>query len=230
MMTKEDLNARRDAMVNQLLRENSIRSPAVLDAMKRVSREAFISEDLHEFAYNDNALPIAAGQTISQPTIVAMMTEALALKGGEKVLDVGTGSGYAAAVLACIADRVYSIERIALLAVQAQKALQAEGFTNVELRVGDGSLGWPEAAPFDGIIVAAGAPEIPEALKQQLTIGGHLVLPVGAEQSIQQLLRITRLSENEYKTEDLGAVRFVPLIGEVGFNSETEATRGIGRI
>lgn len=230
MMTKEDLNARREAMVNQLLRENSIRSPAVLDAMKRVSREAFISEDLHEFAYNDNALPIAAGQTISQPTIVAMMTEALALKGGEKVLDVGTGSGYAAAVLACIADRVYSIERIALLAVQAQKALQAEGFTNVELRVGDGSLGWPEAAPFDGIIVAAGAPEIPEALKQQLTIGGHLVLPVGAEQSIQQLLRITRLSENEYKTEDLGAVRFVPLIGEVGFNSETEATRGIGRI
>lgn len=221
-MTKEDVNVRREAMINQLLRENSIRSTAVLDAMKRVPREAFLPEELREFAYNNTPLPIAAGQTISQPTIVAMMTEALELKGGEKVLDVGTGSGYAAAVLACIAEKVYSIERIDKLATQAKKVLQLEGFMNVELRVGDGSLGWPEAALFDGIVVAAGAPAVPEALKQQLAIGGRLVLPVGAEQSVQQLLRITRLSADKYKTENLGDVRFVPLIGEAGFNPDSE--------
>lgn len=234
-MTQENLHVRRQELINQLLREDSIRSTAVLDALKRVPREAFVPETLREFAYNNTPLPIGADQTISQPTVVAMMTEALELKGGEKVLDVGTGSGYAAAVLACIADKVYSIERIDHLAAQAQKALKHTGFTNVELRVGDGSLGWPEAAPFDAIVVAAGAPVVPETLKQQLAIGGHLVLPVGAEQSVQQLLRITRLAEDEYQTENLGDVRFVPLIGEAGFNpnpalASTDEQRLIQRI
>lgn len=216
-MPEYDLAMRRAAMLDYQIRDRGIQAPAVLEAMGRVRREAFVPDDLREFAYNDSPLPIAAGQTISQPYIVAMMAEALDLKGGERVLDVGTGSGYAAAVLACIADKVYSIERVAELAGLAQKALLAEGFTNVEVRVGDGSLGWPEAAPFDAINVAAGAPVVPEALRQQLAIGGRLVLPVGSEQTGQQLLRVTRVAEDEFETESLAAVRFVPLIGEAGW-------------
>lgn len=216
-MSEYDLVVRREMMVEQQIRERGIDSTLVLDAMRRVAREAFVPEDLRQLAYNDSPLPIAAGQTISQPFIVAMMVDALALKGGERVLDVGTGSGYAAAVLACIADKVYSIERIDELAIQAQKALQAEGFTNVEVRVGDGSLGWPEAAPFDAINVAAGAPVVPEELRQQLAIGGRLVLPVGNQQTGQQLLRVTRIAEDEFETESLAAVRFVPLIGAAGW-------------
>lgn len=216
-MTEHDLTARREAMVDYQIRNRGIDSPSVLDAMRQVRREAFVPDDLRERAYNDSPLPIAAGQTISQPFIVAMMVDALDLKSGERVLDVGTGSGYAAAVLACIAEKVYSIERIAELAGLAHATLLAEGFTNVEVRVGDGSLGWPEAAPFDAINVAAGAPVVPEALRQQLAIGGRLVLPVGSEQAGQQLLRVTRVTEDEFETESLAAVRFVPLIGAAGW-------------
>lgn len=229
-MTEYDLAARREAMVDHQIRARGVRAPAVLDAMRRVRREAFVPDDLREFAYDDSPLPIAAGQTISQPLMVAMMTEALDLKGGERVLDVGTGSGYAAAVLACIAKKVYSIERISELVALAQEALLAEGFTNVEVRVGDGSLGWPEAAPFDAIVVAAGAPVVPEALKRQLVIGGRLVLPVGPDEGAQELLRVTRVGEDEFETENLADVRFVPLIGEGGWEEAgPRPRRGFGR-
>lgn len=219
-MTTDEFTARRKAMLDYQIRDRGITAPSVLAAMGQVRREAFVPDDLRELAYSDSPLPIAAGQTISQPMIVAMMLDALDLQGGERVLDVGTGSGYAAAVLACIAQKVYSIERIAELATTAQKVLQAEGFTHVEVRIGDGSLGWPEAAPFDAINVAAGAPVVPEALKQQLAIGGRLVLPVGPEHAGQQLLRVTRLGQDSFKTEQLAAVRFVPLIGEAGWKAE----------
>lgn len=207
-------------MVDYQIRNRGVGSPAVLDAMRQVPREAFVPDDLRDLAYSDSPLPIAAGQTISQPYIVAMMVDALDLKSGDRVLDVGTGSGYAAAVVACIAKKVYSIERIDELAEGAKKVLLAEGFTNIEVRIGDGSIGWPEEAPFDAIAVAAGAPIVPEDLKEQLAIGGRLVLPVGPNDGGQKLLRITRLSENEYETEVLAAVRFVPLIGEAGWKED----------
>ncbi|MCA1788877.1 MAG: protein-L-isoaspartate(D-aspartate) O-methyltransferase, partial [Thioalkalivibrio sp.] len=171
-MIDPDQLVRREAMVDYQVRARGVRSPHVLEAMRQVPREAFLPEDLREFAYDDTALPITAGQTISQPWIVAMMIEALDLHGGERVLDVGTGSGYAAAVLARIAGQVYSIERIGELASQARRALIEQEIANVEVRVGDGSLGWPEAAPFDAIMVAAASPSVPDGLKRQLAVGG----------------------------------------------------------
>ena len=203
----------RASMVDYQLRARGIGSPLVLEAMGRVPRERFIPERMKDCAYDDGA-----GQTISQPYIVALMTEALDLEGGERVLDIGTGSGYAAAVLGCIASEVFSIERVRELADRAARTLAAEGFDNVRVRCGDGTIGWSEHQPFDGIIVAAGAPSVPESLKHQLAVGGHLVIPVGSEHSVQSLERITRLGENEFRTEDLGAVRFVPLIGEQGWS------------
>ncbi|AKV95306.1 protein-L-isoaspartate(D-aspartate) O-methyltransferase [Marinobacter sp. DSM 26671] len=208
----------RASMVDYQLRARGIGSPLVLEAMGRVPRERFIPERMKDCAYDDGPLPIGAGQTISQPYIVALMTEALDLEGGERVLDIGTGSGYAAAVLGCIASEVFSIERVRELADRAARTLAAEGFDNVRVRCGDGTIGWSEHQPFDGIIVAAGAPSVPESLKHQLAVGGHLVIPVGSEHSVQSLERITRLTENEFRTEDLGAVRFVPLIGEQGWS------------
>ncbi len=208
----------RASMVDYQLRARGIGSPLVLEAMGRVPRERFIPERMKDCAYDDGPLPIGAGQTISQPYIVALMTEALDLEGGERVLDIGTGSGYAAAVLGCIASEVFSIERVRELADRAARTLAAEGFDNVRVRCGDGTIGWSEHQPFDGIIVAAGAPSVPESLKHQLAVGGHLVIPVGSEHSVQSLERITRLGENEFRTEDLGAVRFVPLIGEQGWS------------
>ncbi|WZF90007.1 protein-L-isoaspartate(D-aspartate) O-methyltransferase [Marinobacter metalliresistant] len=205
-------------MVEYQLVARGVGSPLVLEAMGRVAREKFVPKSMQDCAYDDGPLPIGAGQTISQPYIVALMTEALELQGGEKVLDIGTGSGYAAAVLACIASEVFSVERVPELAERATRTLASEGFDNVVVRCGDGTLGWPEHQPFDGIIVAAGAPAVPEALKHQLAVGGCLVIPVGSEHSVQSLLRITRVSESEFRTEDFGAVRFVPLLGEQGWS------------
>jgi protein-L-isoaspartate(D-aspartate) O-methyltransferase len=185
--------------------------------MERVPREQFIPEHLRFEAYEDHPVPIGQGQTISQPYIVALMAEALCLQGRERVLDIGTGSGYAAAVLASIALEVFSIERIPELAAQARKNLDRTGFTQVHVKCGDGTLGWPEAAPFDGICVAAGAPAVPATLKQQLAVGGRLVIPVGAESGAQELLCITRVSDSEYEHESYGDVRFVPLLGEEGW-------------
>lgn len=216
-MDAPDFAARRCAMVDYQIHGRGIVSLPVLDAMRRVRREQFVPEELREQAYDDGPLPIGYGQTVSQPYIVALMAEALALQGGEKVLDVGSGSGYGAAVLACIAGDVFGIERLPSLVQQACRVLLAEGFLNVHVRCGDGTLGWPQAAPFDGIVVAAGGPGVPDTLKKQLAIGGRLIMPVGSEFSGQELVRVTRVSLSGYEYEGLGDVRFVPLIGAEGW-------------
>ena len=204
-------------MVDQQIAARGVRSKPVLDAMRRVPREVFISESMRELAYNDGPLSIGEGQTISQPFVVALMVEALCLIGGETVLEIGTGSGYAAAVLAEIAAQVYSIERIDQLGQKARTTLMENGYDNVQVIQGDGTLGWPEQAPYDAIVVTAGGPEVPESLKHQLKTGGRLVIPVGRDRHNQELIRVTRVSESEFRTEDLEYVRFVPLIGEQGW-------------
>ncbi|HEY7747580.1 MAG TPA: protein-L-isoaspartate(D-aspartate) O-methyltransferase [Aestuariivirgaceae bacterium] len=207
---------RRD-MVQQQIISRGIRSPLVLEAMRMVPREAFLPESLSEFAYEDSPLPIEAEQTISQPYIVAFMIEALDLHGGEIVLEIGAGSGYAAGVISRIAGEVYTVERIGQLAEKAAAAIADLGYNNVHVRHGDGTQGWLEHAPYDAIIVAAGGPAVPDSLKQQLKIGGRLVIPIGKDLRAQELVRVTRLSENEFKTEDIADVRFVPLIGKEGW-------------
>jgi len=207
----------RKEMVEKAIVARGVRDELVLGAMRGVPREAFLPHQLCEFAYTDCPLPIEEGQTISQPYIVAFTTEALALQGGERVLEIGTGSGYAAAVLAEIAADVYTVERIGQLAEKAASTLADLGYDNVHVLHSDGTKGWPEHAPYDGIIVAAGGPTIPESLKAQLKIGGRLVIPVGRDPKIQELVRVTRISEHEYRREDLADVRFVPLIGDEGW-------------
>lgn len=204
-------------MVEYHIQGRGITSPLVIEAMRRVRRERFVSDDMQQLAYEDGPLGIGEGQTISQPYVVALMVDALNLQGGEKVLDVGTGSGYGAAVLGCIAAEVFGIERIPALAAHAREVLRAEGFSNVHVYCGDGTLGMPEVAPFDGIVVAAGGPSVPQALKDQLTVGGRLVMPVGGEHISQDLVRITRVSTSGYERENLGGVRFVPLLGAQGW-------------
>src|SRR5205823_5692400 len=188
--------------------------------LRRVPREAFVGRGFEEFAYEDGPLPIGEGQTISQPYIVAVMIEAAEVKPGDIVLEVGAGSGYAAAVMSQIADRVYAIERHAPLGEAARQRFKKLGYDNIELRIGDGTRGWPDAAPFDAILVAAGGPEIPPALKEQLTIGGRLIIPVGEEKRSQALIKLTRKSDAGFEQENLGAVAFVPLIGEQGWVEE----------
>jgi protein-L-isoaspartate(D-aspartate) O-methyltransferase len=214
-----DYSKLRERMVKRQIAGRGVRSKKVLDAMRKVPRERFLPQGQGVWAYDDGPLPIGDGQTISQPYIVAYMTEALALEGGEKVLEIGTGSGYAAAVLAEIAADVYTIERIEGLADMASAVLDDLGYHNVHVRLGDGTLGWPEEAPFDGIVVTAGGPDVPDTLQHQLKIGGRLVIPVGTSSWYQELVRVTRVSETEFKTEDLIPVRFVPLIGEEGWGS-----------
>ena len=227
--SKKELSKLRREMVERAIVARGVRSELVLDAMRRVPREAFLPQQLREFAYEDSPLPIEEGQTISQPYIVAFMIEALALEGGEKILEIGTGSGYAAAVLAEIAKDVYTVERIGQLAEKAASALADLGYSNVHVLHGDGTRGWPDHAPYDGIIVAAGGPKVPESLKEQLKIGGRLVIPVGRDCKIQELVRVTRISENEYRSEDLADVRFVPLIGDEGWvpTGRKAATAGL---
>jgi protein-L-isoaspartate(D-aspartate) O-methyltransferase len=203
-------------MVDRHIVARGIRDARVLDAFRSVPREAFVPEALRRRAYDDAALPLGAGQTISQPYIVALMLAALTLDGSEKVLDVGTGSGYAAALLARLAREVYTVERDAGLARAAAERFADLGLTGIHTRVGDGTLGWPAEAPFDAIAVAAAATEVPAALREQLHVGGRLVIPVGTGPEVQYLVRIVRESADRYSEESLGAVRFVPLIaGEV---------------
>ena len=218
-----DFSELREGMVDYQIAARGVRSEKVLNAMRKVPREQFVPEGVREFAYEDSPLPIEAGQTISQPYIVAFMAEGLALEGGEKVLEIGAGSGYAAAVLAEIAGEVYTIERVEELATSAASTLAESGYDNVHVLHGDGTLGWQEHAPFDGIVVAAGGPEIPDSLKQQLKIGGRMVIPVGDHRQFQELVRVTRVSETKFETEDLAAVRFVPLIGAEGWETERAA-------
>lgn len=210
----------RERMVSRQIAGRGVRSELVLDAMRKVPRERFLPKGQGVFAYDDSPLPIGDGQTISQPYVVAYMTESLGLVGGEKVLEIGTGCGYQAAVLAEIAAEVYTIERIEGLAKMAAANLEDLGYRNVEVRHGDGTLGWPEQAPFDGIIVTAGGPKVPETLQQQLKVGGRLVIPVGGTRSYQEVVRVTRTDEDDFRTETLLPVRFVPLVGAEGWSSE----------
>ncbi len=212
-----DCAANRDRMVAEQIAARGVRDPRVLAAMRSVHREAFVPADMRHLAYEDTPLPIAAGQTISQPYIVAFMVEALALGGDEKVLEIGAGSGYAAAVLANLADEIYTVERVAELARHAARCLREEGYNNVHVREADGTRGWIEQAPFDAIVVSAGAPVIPESLKSQLAVGGRMVIPVGTDKRAQELIRITRQPDGNFTREDLADVRFVPLIGEQGW-------------
>ena len=228
-----DYSWRRQQMVERQIEARGVRSQKVLNAMERVPRELFLPEDVREFAYEDSPLPIAAAQTISQPYIVALMTAGLALEGGEKVLEIGTGSGYAAAVLAEIAGEIYTIERIEELAARAASTLADLNYENVEVIHADGTLGLPEQAPFDAIVVTAGGPEVPDSLKKQLKIGGRLVIPIGSYRGVQELVRVTRLSQSDYKQEDLADVRFVPLVGAEGWKPKDEsastAAKGFNR-
>jgi protein-L-isoaspartate(D-aspartate) O-methyltransferase len=215
-----DMMDLRNDMVDKQIIPRGVRSALVLTAMRTVPREAFLPSNLREFAYDDSPLPIDADQTISQPYIVAFMVDALSLRGGERVLEIGAGSGYAAAVVAQIASQVFTVERIGQLAEKAASTLADLGYDNIQLLHGDGTLGWEDHAPYDAIIVAAGGPEVPSLLKQQLKIGGRLVIPVGTDPRVQELVRVTRLSEDEFKTEDLADVRFVPLVGKEGWAPE----------
>ncbi len=210
----------RKRMVETQLRSRGIRDERVLKAMETIPRHLFVDEALRDQAYFDHPLPIDAGQTISQPYIVALMTAALELRGRERVLEIGTGSGYQTAVLAALADQVFSIERVAPLASRARKILDALDDYNVAIRIGDGTYGWREESPFDAIIVTAGAPRVPRILVEQLAVGGRLVIPVG-DRHTQDLIRVIRQSEEagDIKQEDLGGCRFVSLIGEHGWQA-----------
>ncbi len=206
----------RRAMVRTQLVPRGIHDRAVLEAMESIPRHLFLPEAMRPHAYEDRALPLEEGQTMSQPYIVALMAEALLLRGGERVLEVGAGSGYSAAVLSRIASKVYTIERSHHLADHAQQCLQRLGYHNVLVMVGDGTSGLLHHAPFDAISVAAASPWVPLPLRQQLAPGGRLVIPVGGRQE-QLLLRLIRHSDTIH-TERLGGVRFVPLVGEHSWN------------
>lgn len=212
----QDFSFLRQRMVREQLEPRGIDDPAALAAMRTVPRHLFVPISLANYAYSDSPLPIGEGQTISQPYIVALMTQAAQLNKSSKVLEIGTGSGYAAAILSCIAKQVYTVERIPELAEKAEKLFLELGYTNIKVLVGDGSLGWPENGPYDAIIVTAGAPVVPQSFLTQLNIGGKVIIPVGDSLS-QQLLRLRKTKEGEYSRELLGLVRFVPLIGEQGW-------------
>ncbi|MCL6480437.1 MAG: protein-L-isoaspartate(D-aspartate) O-methyltransferase [Firmicutes bacterium] len=214
-----DYAALRQAMVEEQLVARGISDPRVLDAMRTVPRDAFVPEEIRPLAYTDQPLPVGEGQTISQPYMVAVMTEALELTGGERVLEVGTGSGYQAAVLARLAREVFTIEQREVLARAAIERLVRLGLSNVHVRIGDGTLGWPEQAPFDAIVVTAAAPRIPPPLLEQLAEGGRLVIPVGDEH--QQELWQVRKHGTQISTRVVNYCRFVPLRGQYGW-PETE--------
>lgn len=208
--------AQRARMVEEQLVARGVRDPRVLAAMGRVPREAFVPERDRGLAYADRALPLERGQTVSQPLVVATMTEALAPRPTDRVLEIGTGSGYQAAVLAELVAEVFTVERLSSLQEHARHVLAGLGVSNVAFLAGDGTLGWPEHAPFDGILVTAAAPQVPPPLKEQLhEDGGRMVIPVGSRDA-QELVRVVR-EGTSFRTESLMGVRFVPLVGEAGW-------------
>ncbi len=207
----------RDAMVALQIESRGVRDRSVLAAMRQVPRHLFVPPALRVSAYADHPLPIGEGQTISQPYMVAYMTEALELTYTDRVLEIGTGSGYAAAVLGRIVAEVHTVERIALLADIARERLAGLGYTNIQVHTGDGSLGWPGHAPYDALVVTAGAPRVPQPLLDQLAVGGRLVIPVGRDPRLQTLVRVRRAGEDDYRYESHFGVMFVPLIGEAGW-------------
>jgi protein-L-isoaspartate(D-aspartate) O-methyltransferase len=235
-MMLDQADARR-LMIERQIARRGIRDERVLNAMREVPREAFVSAEMAEFAYEDSPLPIQAGQTISQPYIVALMLQAAELQPDSRALEIGAGSGYSAAVLSRLCREVFTIERHAELADLAQERLEALGYDNVTVRIGDGTTGWPEHAPFNAIIAAAGGPSVPDPLRVQLAEGGRLIIPVGATKHGQRLIRLIRLSNGEFNQEVLGGVSFVPLIGAHGWSEDdiagkrmTIGKRGVRKI
>jgi len=212
-----DLDMRREIMIERDLKGRGIHNPGVLAAMREVPREEFVPADFVERAYEDYPLSIDEGQTISQPYMVAYMAESLELSPVDRVLEIGTGSGYSAAVLSSLVAEVYTVERYATLAESAGERLRRLGYDNIRILVSDGTLGWPENAPYNAIVVTAGAPRVPAPLLKQLVIGGRLVIPVGQNRLVQSLIRVRRVKEDEYLEESLMAVQFVPLIGAAGW-------------
>ena len=205
-------------MVEEQITSRGTKDTRLIAAMKKIPRHLFVEEALQSQAYTDHPLPIGEKQTISQPYMVALMTEALLLTGKEKILEIGTGSGYQTAILAELSDKVFSVERIRSLAIRARKLLYELGYFNVEIKIFDGTFGWTEESPFDAIVVTAGSPDIPQPLIDQLAIGGRLVIPVG-DPFVQDLFRVTKTEEGVRK-EDLGGCRFVKLIGKYGWEAD----------
>lgn len=214
---KLDFEKLRKEMVEQQIKNRGIEDEKVLNAFREVPREEFVEENYKSSSYDDGALPIGAGQTISQPYIVALMIDSLNLKPDEKVLEIGTGSGYAAAVLSRIVEEVYTIETIETLAQKAVKRFARLEYDNIEVKIGDGTLGWEENAPYDGIVVSAAAPHVPEALIKQLSDKGRIIIPVGERGGVQRLKVIKKDEEGKISEENLDYVRFVPLRGENGY-------------
>lgn len=215
-----DFAAEREAMVERQLKRRGISDEIILDAFRAVPREAFVAAEHADFAYGDHPLPIEAGQTISQPYIVALMIQAARVKTGARVLEVGAGSGYAAAVIGRIAERVVGIERQHELVEIARKRMRQLGYDNVEIVEGDGTRGWPEGAPYDAILAAASGSHVPEPLVEQLGPGGAIVMPVGNPGWVQHLIKVTKGVDGSLQQSDLGEVRFVPLIGEEGWSDD----------
>lgn len=209
----------RKRMVETQIVSRGVKDRRLIEAMLKVPRHVFVEEAMAAQAYSDTPLPIGEKQTISQPYMVALMTELLELSGREKVLEIGTGSGYQAAILATLADRVYTVERIRPLALKARRALDRLGLLNVNIKISDGTIGWEEEAPFDAIIVTAGAPDVPDKLAEQLAVGGRLVIPVG-NQFDQVLVRITKQEDGSLIRENVTGCRFVKLVGKYGWGTE----------
>jgi len=215
--SENNFDLKRRRMVEEQIIGRGIRNQAVLHSMLSVPRHLFVPDSLWEKAYHDGPLPIGRGQTISQPYVVALMAEALEPSPLDRVLEIGTGSGYGAAVLSLIVAAVYTLERHEALARQAESVFQDLNYNNIEVIIGDGTKGWPAEAPFDGIVVTAGAPDVPMSLLSQLVTGGRLIIPVGT-QGQQDLLRLRKRADGKFVRESLGPVRFVPLIGEEGWS------------
>jgi protein-L-isoaspartate(D-aspartate) O-methyltransferase len=213
-----DFSKARLKMVEEQITSRGTKDARLIAAMKKIPRHLFVEEALQSQAYTDHPLPIGEKQTISQPYMVALMTEALLLTGKEEVLEIGTGSGYQTAILAELSEKVFSVERIRSLAIRARKLLYELGYFNVEIKIFDGTFGWMEESPFDAIVVTAGSPDIPQPLIDQLAIGGRLVIPVG-DAFVQDLFRVTKTEEGVRK-EDLGGCRFVKLIGKYGWEAD----------